>query len=183
MKIFFHMSISMQHSIFIEMIYIRTDILNIHCAVYNPQQIRNAELCLSNYNYIDNYKYMYTSDIDLQNKSYNSHYTLKMREKNLLWTVILSQNSQPLLPVLFTQSVFPTIPLQNGALPVLGPRVFLLVGGDDESVFRHLLVDELNQPANDNKLLASESEIVNLLTFFHDMYSVILNAYRISRFY
>lgn len=45
---------------------------------------------------------MYTSDIDLQNKSYNSHYPLKMREKNLLWTVILSQNSQPLLPVLFT---------------------------------------------------------------------------------
>lgn len=40
--------------------------------------------CVCYYNYIDNYKYMYTSDIDLQNKSYNSHYPLKNERKESL---------------------------------------------------------------------------------------------------
>lgn len=36
--------------------------------------------------------------------------------------------------------------LQNGALSVLGPRILLLVGCNNQSILGHLLIYELDQP-------------------------------------
>lgn len=40
--------------------------------------------------------------------------------------------------------------LQNGALSVLGPRILLLVGCNNQSILGHLLIYKLDQPVNDN---------------------------------